>query len=212
MAARESPKLIHGNLCTKGLTVGPILGHRIERIAHRNDPCFQKDLVPFQPMRVTAPIEPFMMLLNNRRNLPVVGLLDHFCPICRMLLNHFILLTGQSAWLIQNFFRNMNLANVMQNGGDRQILQLFFIKLQLLGNLHGVLSDPITMHISVAVLLLHFLHHVHQLGNILTQVDKRLLSYDPKVSDIGQSGEMNGVFQSFCRVIIMRSKFNLLVV
>ena len=61
LAARPALNLFPSHGERQFGSVGPILGHSIQRVGHREDACSQGDLIPFEPARITSSIEFFLV-------------------------------------------------------------------------------------------------------------------------------------------------------
>ena len=56
------------------LAIGPVAGHRVERIGHGHDPGQQWNLIPRQPERIAVAVPSFVVMPHDRQHL--VELLD----------------------------------------------------------------------------------------------------------------------------------------
>ncbi|MNN60969.1 hypothetical protein D3C81_1761810 [compost metagenome] len=90
--------------------------HRMKDIGDGDDFGVGIDLLFFQPQRIPSPVIPLMMLERCQRDMGVrpCSFLEHFIAQNGMLLHQLKFIRGQLARFIQNFSRNLQLADIMK--------------------------------------------------------------------------------------------------
>src|SRR5215210_8359850 len=107
------------------VSVRPGTDHGIERVGHRDYPCYQGDVLAAQPVRVSLAVEALVMVFDDRqRRCQLLYRGDDLDPQCRMPLYHRVLLVGQAAGFLQDQIRHPALTHVVQQSPCGQGLHL----------------------------------------------------------------------------------------
>ena len=105
--------------------VGPVVGHRIVRVGDRDDPGAERDVVAAQPERVAVPGVALVMVEDDRDSvLQGGGLLEDDLADPRMLDDRSPLRRRESGRLVEDLLGNGDLADVVEQGGDSDPVDL----------------------------------------------------------------------------------------
>ena len=115
----------------EGFFIAAFAGQRIVYIGQRNQLCADGNFIVLQPIRVAAPIPAFVVPagdlvggLQKRLLGKVFGLVQHLCAQHTVGLDDLKFFRGQPAGFVEDLFVDADLADVVQGGGQRDVVLL----------------------------------------------------------------------------------------
>ena len=116
---RQSIFQLHGGL------VGAVGGHGVERVGDGDDARHQRDLIALQSVGIAVAVHVFVVQFDARQH--VLQLRDRAHDVGALggvLLHQFEFLGGERAGLLQHAIVHADLADVVQQGGDAQLVEV----------------------------------------------------------------------------------------
>jgi hypothetical protein len=113
--------------------VAPGCGQRVVDIDHTDDLCCEWNGVPFQAIRIAAPI--ILLVMRPDDGLDVPGQIDagqQLQPPRRVSLDDLRLMRRQGTGLVQGLVRHLHLAQIVQICPDPDCSPVYLVQLQLL--------------------------------------------------------------------------------
>src|SRR5215210_2722509 len=108
------------------ITVRPGTDHGIERVGHRDYPCYQGNVLAAKPVRVSFAVEALVMVFDDRqRGCELCRRGEDRDPECRMPLYLRVLIFGQATSLLQDTIRYAYLTYIVQQCPAGQGFHLF---------------------------------------------------------------------------------------
>src|SRR4029077_11244906 len=99
--------------------------HGVERVRDMDDASSERDVLALQPVRVTRAVEALVVVADGRHGVvQKAEAVDDACPFLRMALHERPLLGGQARRLQENRVRNRELADVVEEGGMSEQVEL----------------------------------------------------------------------------------------
>lgn len=119
-------------------SIGAGTGHRIVAVRHGNDPREHRDRLSLQPVRIALAVEPFVVVKNRRQqmvDLPQAG--QNFVTHGHVLLDELHLVGCEWSVLAKHRVGNPDLADVVQQSGQVNVVQFVVRKSQFTAQLDG---------------------------------------------------------------------------
>ena len=125
LTAGAPAQLGNGGLRVHGPAVGAIVGHGVIGIHHGNDPAEQGNALPAQAVGITGAVPALVMMADFIGNAPeLIVAVGNFVALDRMGFQNGPLVGGQLAGLVENFQRNADFADVMEQAQQGQLALL----------------------------------------------------------------------------------------
>ncbi len=142
LGAGVTPELADRQLVADRPLVGPVVGHRVVRVGDRHDPGAERDVVAAQPEWVAVPGVAFVMVQDDRHGvLEGGGLLEDDLADPRMLDDRSPLRRTESGRLVEDLLGNGDLADVVEEGGDPDPVDLGIGQVEARGHRHDDRGD-----------------------------------------------------------------------
>src|SRR3954462_1898904 len=143
LRARAFAQATAGFLAAQPLAVGPVGGHRVERVADQDDPRLVRDLLAGLAVGVAGAVPALVAAPDDGANLgePLDRLEDPLAEL-GVHLDDRALLGRERARLEQDAGRDPDLADVVEQGAQLEALQLRALEAHRLANSHGHVGDP----------------------------------------------------------------------
>ncbi len=135
------------------LSVGAVGGHRGEAVGHAHHASLERDLLAPQARRVAGAVVALVVVKDRCRHRAQGGyLLDDAVADPRMQLHDPALLGGQAAGLEQDAFADADLAHVVQQRGEHELLAPARSQVQPVGDSGHVVRDLVGVRAQEGVL------------------------------------------------------------
>src|SRR5450756_567006 len=122
--------------------VGPVRGHRLDDVGDGEDPGLRQDVRAAQPPRVAGAVEAFVVLQHHLgHRAPEVDGREDVETGCRVLLDEVELDLAEAARLGEDLGGHGDLADVVDEAGVAQGVELLAVHAHLLGDGRGQLGD-----------------------------------------------------------------------
>lgn len=136
----ESPR---GRRRSPGRSVRAVRAHRFYYVGDRDNPRFEPDLVPLQPLRVAGAVQSLVVLKDDVRHRPrEVDFLQDVVGLFRVRLDDRVLGGGELARLGEDLGRDGKLSDVVHETGVADRLDLIRTESHLLSDRRREFSHP----------------------------------------------------------------------
>src|ERR1035437_2231200 len=133
---------------------GPIRacrGDRVEGVGHGDDTRPERDRLAGQPARIPGPVEPLMVVADDRCQFCVAEHHGHPRPVDGVPLDHLELVVGQRAPLAEDRRGRLELSDIVNRGGRADPGHLLPPEAHPPGEHPGITGDPAGMPVGVGV-------------------------------------------------------------
>jgi hypothetical protein len=126
-------------------TVGPVAGHRVERVGGQDDPGLERDRVPGDPVWVTAPVHALVVMADHIRLGIHAEAAQQAFARCGVALDQPIFRRRQRSRLSKDFPRDLELAHVVHERRAREHDQPLGRQAQSASGRHGEHGDAVAV-------------------------------------------------------------------
>ena len=127
----------------EAFAIGPVGGHRVERIRHGDDPDLDRDDLSFELVRIACAIPTFVVMANAGKASGQEGhVLEHLVPDQRMLPDVLPFLVRQLAGFREDSVLHPDLADVVQQGAALEGFPIVRRQAERLGDLQAYRCHP----------------------------------------------------------------------
>ena len=153
LRSRSFHDLFPDQLLRGSLPVDPVGRQRIICVRHGNNPGNLGNLFPFQSVRISCAVVPFMMIMGADADIGIIpDTGKNLVSQHRMLLDFLIFFRCQVCLFVDNGVRDADLSDVVQHAGIIDPPAFFLIFAHQFGNPPGVLRDAHGMPVGIFVL------------------------------------------------------------
>ena len=132
--------------------VGAVGGHRVERVGDEDDPRAERDVLARQAVRVAAAVPGLVVVADPRVDRRDAEALEQPVADLGMLAQHDQLLVVERAGLLQDAVGDRDLAEVVQQAGEPQLLDRLVVEAQRAGDALDEPADRLRVRAGVGVL------------------------------------------------------------
>src|SRR5438128_7015873 len=159
LAARAVAQLGQGRLVVEPRGIGPSAGHRIKRVAHRDDARAERDLLTGEPIWVAATVPALVRGAHQRgHRRQRRGLAENALADDRVAAHERPLVRVQRAWLGEDRVRYSRLADVVQFSPSRELVELLRRQVETAADRERELADVVEVDVQVRLALAQQLH------------------------------------------------------
>ena len=157
-------------LCDRGLArdrvvIGAVARHRVERVADRDDPRSERDRLAGEAVGIPGAVDALVRRADERGDAR-----EHGCRVQdrladgRVPADHLPLRRVQRARLVQDRPRDDDLADVVEVGGQADVVDLVLLDAELLGDRLRQLAHPVTVRAQLGRMLVE--HRQEQVAGL----------------------------------------------
>ncbi|MDQ6746429.1 MAG: hypothetical protein M3Z27_10510 [Actinomycetota bacterium] len=132
--------------------VGTHRRNRVKGVRRGDDPSSERDLFAAQPVRIPLPVQALVMMQDDRGQLFVTKAGHHLGAVHWVTFDEIELPVGEPVRLIENLRWNAELADIVDQRGGANRLNLSAGETHLAGDASGVASHAIGMTPGVSIL------------------------------------------------------------